>query len=467
MRPPPYAPEAGGGSEPHCGKRLFGTDGVRGVAGEFPLDARTVYALGVALGEEIRAERARPKVLLGMDTRESSLWIAGQIAGGLARAGVVCRNAGIITTPGLAYLTRQGPFAAGGVISASHNPYRDNGIKVFGHSGYKLPDEQEQRIEQRVFELLAGGFRTAPRAVPPAPELVQRYEDFLAASFPFSLRGLKVALDCAHGAAYALAPRLFQRLGASVIARGCEPDGRNINLDCGALHPEGLRHLVVSEKADLGIAFDGDADRAIFVARDGSVLDGDAILLMTALWLNERGRLRGADGRPTVVATVMSNLGLERALASHGIRMLRTAVGDKYVLEEMLRSGAVLGGEQSGHIIFLNYATTGDGLLTALRVLEIVLESGRDLKDYAAQIALYPQCMLNVRIRQPRPLEELSAVQQAISEAERAFGPEGRVLVRFSGTEPVVRVMVEGPNRELVEAMARRIASVVEAELAS
>lgn len=465
MQGPIPARRPGRRASGRAGRRLFGTDGIRGVAGEFPLDARTAHALGAALGEAVSDSAGQPEVLLGMDTRESGPWLAAQVAGGLVRAGVRPRFAGVITTPGLAYLTRTDSFRAGVMISASHNPYQDNGIKVFGQSGYKLPDAQEHAVEQRIFQLLESGWEAVPAALNPEPELGRRYERYLAGTFPHSLAGLKLALDCGHGAASALAPDLFERLGARVVAMGCAPDGRNINHECGALHVEGLRRLVLAEKADLGVAFDGDADRAIFVAPDGRVVDGDAVLLMAALRLHAQGRLSGPGGRPAVVATVMSNLGLERALEARGIRMIRTPVGDKYVLEEMLRTGAVLGGEQSGHVIFLEYATTGDGLLTALRVLEILLESGRGLDSLAAELELYPQRLINVRVRRRRALEDLPAVAEAIRAAEQAFGPAGRVLVRFSGTEPVVRVMVEGPDAQAVEAFAARIAGAIEAEL--
>lgn len=446
-------------------KRLFGTDGIRGVAGKFPLDAATACALGVALGETLTSLDATPQVLLGMDTRESGPWLAAQVAGGLLRAGAQVRFAGVLTTPGVAYLTRTGPFAAGLIISASHNPYRDNGIKVFGHSGYKFPDEQEHRIEQRIFELLAGSLEAEPAFLTPEPELVRLYQQYLAATFSGSLEGVKLVVDCGNGAASSLAPDLFRKLGAEVLPLGCAPNGRNINLGCGALHIEELRRTVLAEKADLGVAFDGDADRAIFIAPDGRVVDGDAVLLMAALRLHAQGRLTGAGGRPTVVATVMSNLGLQQALEARGIRFIRTPVGDKYVLEEMLRSGAVLGGEQSGHVIFLEYATTGDGLLTALRVLEILRQSGRRLDELAGELELFPQRLINVRVAKRRPLEELPAVAEAMRAVEEAFGAAGRVLVRFSGTEPVARVMVEGPDEERVHAFAQRIAAAIQDEL--
>ncbi|MGD0015632.1 MAG: phosphoglucosamine mutase, partial [Bryobacteraceae bacterium] len=408
---------------------------------------------------------AQPEVVLGMDTRESGPWIAAQVAGGLSRRGVRVRFAGVATTPGVAYLTRTNSFVAGVMISASHNPYRDNGIKIFGHSGYKLPDAEEQVIEQEIFALLEGGLEPVPFPLAADASLDRHYVDFLVSTMERRLEGLEVIVDCANGAASALAPGLLESLGASVKAMSCAPDGRNINLDCGTLHIEGLRERVLAEGADLGVAFDGDADRAIFVSRRGRIVDGDAVLLMAARRLHALGRLSGPGGQPAVVATVMSNLGLERALAARGIRLLRTPVGDKYVLEEMLRSGAVLGGEQSGHVIFLESGTTGDGLLTALRVIEILLEQGRDLDELTAELEVYPQRLVNVRVKVRRPLDELPAVTEAIRAAERAFGDAGRVLVRYSGTEPLARVMVEGPEVGAVEAAANRIAAAIQREL--
>jgi phosphoglucosamine mutase len=447
------------------GKQLFGTDGIRGVAGEYPLDPPTVHALGVALADTARHLAPDPEILLGMDTRESGPWIAGQVAGGLSERGVKVRFAGVITTPGVAYLTRTGPFAAGVMISASHNPYRDNGIKVFGHSGYKLPDQEEHRIEGEMFALLEKGVRPQSSLLPVDPGLDRLYMDFLASTVPAALNGMKVVVDCGNGAASALAPELFERLGAKVHAFSHCPDGRNINLGCGALNPESLSRAVLSEGADLGVAFDGDADRAIFVSESGRIVDGDAVLLLSAVHLKRHGKLRGPEGKPTVVATVMSNLGLERALAAEGIAMVRTPVGDKYVLEEMLRSGAPLGGEQSGHVIFLDYSTTGDGMLTALRVMEVMRETGKRLDELTSALQVYPQRLVNVRVRKRRPLSELTKVNDEIRAAEAAFGDAGRVLVRFSGTEPLARIMVEGPELAQVETFANRIAGAIEREL--
>jgi phosphoglucosamine mutase len=447
-------------------RQLFGTDGIRGVAGEFPLDAATAHAVGAALGEW--ASRAEPgaEVVIGMDPRESGPWLAAQVGGGLARSGVRGRFAGLVTTPGVAWLTRTGPFVAGVMISASHNPYRDNGIKILDHSGFKLPDAVEHRLEERIFALLEASMEAAPAELAVDQGLDRQYLDYLAAAGEVSLDGLSLVVDCANGAASPLAPELFTRLGARVIPMACEPDGRNINLDCGALYVEGLRRRTLAEGAPAGVAFDGDADRAILVSARGRIIDGDAVMFIAGRAMLERGTLAAPGGRPTVVSTVMSNLGLERAFRRLGIDMPRTPVGDRYVLEEMERLGANLGGEQSGHVIFRDDSTTGDGMLTALRVLEIARRAGADLDELARDLELYPQRLVNVPVRNRRPLEDLPRVTAEIRAAERAFGPAGRVLVRFSGTEPLARVMVEGPDLGRVQHFADRIAAAIAAELA-
>ncbi|MEZ5353010.1 MAG: phosphoglucosamine mutase [Bryobacteraceae bacterium] len=443
-------------------RQLFGTDGIRGVAGEYPLDPQTVHAVGLALGNwcvNHPHAGADAGVVIGMDTRESGEWIAGQLAGGLAAAGVSARLAGVITTPGVAYLTHDDGFAAGVMISASHNPFQDNGIKIFGPTGYKLPDAEELAIEKDILSLR--GTPVSTLALTPEPELDEQYIEHLASAFRGSLEGRTVVLDCGNGAAFRLAPDLLRRLGARVVAIGCDPTGRNINLECGATHVESLRRRVVEENADAGFAFDGDADRCIAVASSGKVVDGDAVLLMAGVYLKSRGELTG----DVVVATVMSNLGLQKALAAAGIELVRTAVGDKYVLEEMVRRGAAVGGEQSGHVIFLSQATTGDGLLTCLRVLEVMAATGSSLEDLTGALEIYPQTLVNVRVKERRPLAELVAVNAAIQQAEAALGADGRVLVRFSGTEPLARVMVEGPTIESVSNHANQIAGVIRSEL--
>jgi phosphoglucosamine mutase len=442
-------------------RKLFGTDGIRGVAGEYPLDRTTANAAGAALGQWVVESGNDLQVVVGMDTRESGPWLAAEVAGGLARKGVRAKFAGVTTTPGVAYLAKSGRFAAGVMISASHNPYQDNGIKILGHNGYKLPDEEEESIENSIFALVESGIASEPADLPVDEGLDRAYIDHLASTMTNSLGGMEIVMDCANGAASHLAPPLLERLGAKVHVIGASPDGRNINLGCGSLHLESLRAAVLEKGARLGVAFDGDADRALFVSHTGTIVDGDAVLLVAARHMQQHGRLRV----PVVVATVMSNLGLEQALAAHGIGLARTPVGDKYVLEEMQRRGAALGGEQSGHVIFTDYATTGDGMLTALRVLEVMNETASDLDTLIRELHVYPQTLVNVRVKERKPLDEIPSVTEQIRAAEASFGSNGRVLVRFSGTEPLARVMVEGPDRDRVEHFAQRIASQIQTEL--
>jgi len=429
---------------------------MRGVAGEYPLDPKTTFAVGVALAKWVSASHGEPEVVIGMDTRESGPWIAEHVAGGLARGNVKARFAGLITTPGIAHVTRTGPFAAGVMISASHNPYRDNGIKVIDHSGFKLPDDTEHALEQ---DILSFSGEIAPVKLTVDEGLDAAYVEHLASTLPAGAKGLNIVIDAGHGAATHLAPSLFERLGASVTKMGCAPDGKNINLNCGSLHLDGLREKVLETGADLGVAFDGDADRALFISHSGKVVDGDAVMLICGRALHACGKLT------EVVATVMSNLGLERALKREGIGLVRTPVGDKYVLEEMVKRNAPLGGEQSGHVIFREYATTGDGLLTALRVVEAMRSSGKDLDRLTADLEIYPQLLVNVRVKERRPLAELPGVNAEIGRAEAEFGDAGRVLVRFSGTEPLARVMVEGPALDRVKHFAHSIADAIRTEL--
>jgi phosphoglucosamine mutase len=448
-------------------RTLFGTDGIRGIAGQPPLDPKTAQAVGGALGKWVIESKLDAQVVIGMDTRESGPWLAAEVAAGLARHNVKVEFSGVTTTPGVAYLAKNGPFAAGVMISASHNPYQDNGIKLIGHAGYKLSDDQEERLEQEIFSILAQGVYSPPPPLAVNAGLDRSYVDHLAATLAGGLDGMKIVADCANGSASLLAPELFERLGARVHCIHCSPDGRNINLNCGSLHLEVLQAAMLEQKADVGVAFDGDADRALFVARSGKIIDGDAVLFVTGRYLKEQGQLTVDGHPPLVVATVMSNLGLEQALCNQGIAMIRTPVGDKYVLEEMLRRGAILGGEQSGHIIFHRYATAGDGMLTALRVFEVMRQAGAGLDELTQEIQVYPQRLVNVRIKQRKRLEDLPAVVAEIRAAEDSFGDSGRVLVRFSGTEPLARVMVEGPELARVEAFANRIASSIRNELGS
>jgi phosphoglucosamine mutase len=440
-------------------RQLFGTDGIRGTAGEYPLDRATTFAVGVALAQWIGTNHLNPEVVLGMDTRESGPWIAEHVAGGLAQGGVRARSAGLISTPGLAFVTKTGPFAAGVMISASHNPFQDNGIKIFDHSGFKLPDQQEHTIEGNIFAWTGSGKPASPQKLTVDEGLDRAYVEHLASTMPDGLRGLTIVVDGANGAAVHLAPALFERLGAKVDCINYVPDGKNINLNCGALHVEALRKRVLETGATLGVAFDGDADRAMFVSHSGKIVDGDGVLLLCAR------RLQFTRGLKEVVSTVMSNLGLERALALHGIGMVRTPVGDKYVLEEMIRRDALLGGEQSGHVIFREFATTGDGLLTALRVCEVMRTSGCDLDQLTAELEIYPQLLVNVRVKERRPLEDMATVKEEIRRMEAEFGNTGRVVVRFSGTEPLARVMVEGPKLDRVEHFAESIAAAIRSEL--
>lgn len=439
-------------------RKYFGTDGIRGVAGQPPMDKRTAFGLGVALGEWARAHKDAdvPEVVIGMDTRESGPWLAEYMAGGLRKSGVAARFAGVITTPGIAYLTRTGPFVAGVMISASHNPYKDNGMKVIGHSGYKLPDSAELELEDRLDRWLESGEEPAALELSADLALEPLYARYLIGTVPGRLP-FHLVVDCANGAATEVAPQVFTVLGADVTWIGTSPNGRNINLDCGSLHLTGLRERVLATGADLGVAFDGDADRALFVSGAGRIVDGDAVLFLTGTAMKRAGKLPG----DLVVATVMSNLGLERALGAHGVRMLRTPVGDRYVLEEMLDRGAALGGEQSGHVIFSEYSTTGDGLLTALRVLEVLKDSGKTLAELADEVKTYPQKLVNVRVKHKRPLTDLGAVQAEIRAAESEFNGTGRVVVRFSGTEPLARVMIEAQSDAEVEKWTARIADAI------
>jgi len=440
-------------------RKLFGTDGIRGVAGEYPLDQQTVYAIGRALGHHLPAGPRR--VVIGQDTRESSAWIADTLASGLKDTGVETCSAGVITTPGIAYLTHTLNFSAGVVISASHNPWQDNGIKVFGSDGYKLSDEIELEIEQEIFsQLNAGGAlpqTSVAHSLPGDAELRRAYSAWMTRSIA-GAKDLRAVVDCANGAASALAPEIFRLRGISAEFIHNAPDGRNINRDCGALHPEVVAKAVVARKADIGICFDGDADRALFADHRGNVVNGDAVMLLLARELKRAGRLRN----DLVVATTMSNMGLEIALREAGIRMLRAPVGDKYVLEEMKKSGAVLGGEQSGHIILSEIATTGDGLLTALKVVEIIARSGKSLAALVADLKVFPQVIKNVRVREKTPLDQVQAVKVAIDSAQRDLNGTGRVVVRYSGTEALARVMIEAESSALTEKHATAIAEAIE-----
>jgi phosphoglucosamine mutase len=444
-------------------RKLFGTDGIRGVAGESPLDAKTISAIGAALVHSLKRTSREPRVLLGADTRESSPWIAGVLSAAMQAEGATIENAGVITTPGVAYLTRKHGFAAGIVISASHNPWQDNGIKVFGSDGYKLPDEAELGIEEEIFLRLESTPESVATSAPPMrPAYRGEYQQFLRSVVPdLQLDGLRLVIDCANGAASAIAPELFPQFGGEAELINTQPDGRNINANCGALHPQVVAAAVEARGADLGITFDGDADRALFADANGKVVNGDAVLLLAGRDLQARGILAGQ----IVVATTMSNMGLEAALRRYGIQMLRAPVGDKYVLEMMQQRNASLGGEQSGHILFPHLATTGDGLLTALVVLDIVRRSGKPLHELVAELKVFPQVIVNVRVREKRPLGEIATVAATIRDAETELDGNGRVVVRYSGTEALARVMIEAETEEAMRRHADRIANAIREEL--
>jgi len=444
-------------------QRLFGTDGVRGRAGHPPLDVPTVRRLGAALVRALPRAAARHHLLLGRDTRESGDWIARELAHGARSEGGVVTSAGVISTPAIAYLTRESHYDAGVVISASHNPFEDNGIKVFSGVGEKFTERLEMEIEQVVADAswsVPGG-----EAAPLADEdLCDRYLEHARAALPAAaaLRGLRVGVDCANGATAGLAPRLLTELGFEVVVAGCAPDGRNINLACGSTHPEPLSRLVVEQACRLGIAFDGDGDRAIFVDHTGRIVDGDAIMLLAARYLRSIGRLKN----DAIVATVMSNIGLEMALRESGIGLVRCPVGDKYVMEEMIKRDIALGGEQSGHVIFSDFLFTGDGIVTALSVLQVMAATGRELAELASQLTSYPQVLLNVRVRARQDLAAVPPVVAVIADVERRLGGTGRILVRYSGTEPLLRIMIEGQDQEQIRGWAEEIAAEVRAHLA-
>jgi phosphoglucosamine mutase len=445
-------------------RKLFGTDGIRAVAGSSPLDPTTIFAVGLALAHSLRKVNSQPRVLLGRDTRESSPWIAATLTAALRQAGAHVESAGIVPTPAVAFLARTHGFHAGIVVSASHNPWADNGIKLFGGDGFKLPDSVELAMEDEILHHAAQIEAPDPSSLPPVEDnhaLQSDYIQFLIDSVPvLSLAGLKIVADCANGAAAAIAPELFHRLNADGLARitllNIAPDGRNINANCGALHPEHVAKEVKTHGADLGVTFDGDADRCMLADSHGNVINGDAILLMAARDLKTRGLLTGH----LVVATTMSNMGLQAALKRSGIRMLRAPVGDRYVLEEMQKSNAALGGEQSGHILFPHLATTGDGLLTALKIACLVALNG-PLDKLVCGLKVFPQTIVNIKWKAKPPLETLPIVSAAIEKATAALGAAGRVVVRYSGTEPKARVMVEAEHAEDVTFWAETLASAI------
>ena len=448
-------------------RRLFGTDGVRGVANVHPMTAEIALQLGRALAYVVRNGPHRHRIVIGKDTRLSGYMLEQAIASGISSMGVDVMLVGPLPTPGIAFITQSTRADAGVVISASHNPYQDNGIKFFSREGFKLPDEVELEIER----LVLGGAGADPgnaafQALRPTATRIGkarriddakgRYAQFLKSLFPkdLTLDGLTVVVDCANGAAYNVAPDVFEELGAKVIPLAVSPDGTNINEDCGAVHPENMARAVRRHGAQLGLALDGDADRVILADETGRMVDGDAIMAIVGRDLLRQRTL----AKKTVVATVMSSLGLERALADEGGKVVRTAVGDRYVVEEMRRHGYNFGGEQSGHLIFLDHVTTGDGVAASLNLLAVMRREGRSLSSLASCFEPVPQVLVNVAVREKRPLPELPAVGRAIATVEKALGEEGRVLVRFSGTENKARVLVEGPDAKRIRSMAEAIA---------
>ncbi len=447
-------------------RKLFGTDGVRGVANNYPMTAEVALQLGRALAYVIKYGPGRHRIVVGKDTRLSGYLLEYAMVAGLCSMGVDVLLLGPFPTPGIAFITSSMRADAGVVISASHNPYQDNGIKFFSGNGFKLPDELESRIEDLMTR------EEVDNARPTATDIGQafriddargRYISFLKSCFPkeLELDGLKMVVDCAHGATYRVAPEVFSELGAEVIPLGVRPNGKNINHKCGATHPEGMATLVKREKADLGIAFDGDGDRVMMVDHTGKVVDGDHILGICGLAMNRREKLR----RKTVVGTVMTNLGLEVALKEAGLKLLRTPVGDRYVVEAMLKGGYNLGGEQSGHLVFLDHTTTGDGILTALRLLTVMLREDKPLAELANFMETYPQILVNIRVKEKKDLKSLPGARHAMQEAEQRLGAKGRLLVRYSGTEPKLRIMAEGEDQSLIEQVAGDLAQTLQSQL--
>ena len=447
-------------------RRLFGTDGIRGVANQYPMTAEIALALGRAVAERFRRGGRRCRVVIGKDTRLSGYMIESALEAGIVSAGADVMLVGPLPTPAIAFITSSMRADAGVVISASHNPYQDNGIKIFASDGFKLPDDVEADIERRMAD---------PEVLTPGPEpkigkairiddAEGRYVQFLKHSFPKArtLDGVRVVVDCANGAAYTVAPQVFSELGAEVTVLSAEPNGRNINDNCGALHPEKVAAEARRTHSAIGVALDGDADRVILTDERGEIVDGDQIMAILGTRLLARGALPGN----TVVATAMSNLGLERALAARDGKLLRASVGDRYVVEAMRDKGFVFGGEQSGHIIFLEEATTGDGLLAALQILSVMVEEERPLSELAAIMTRYPQVLINFPVARKTPLQELSAVETIIRRVETALGQDGRVLVRYSGTESKARVMIEGTDEDTIRAYAEEIVATMQKALA-
>ncbi len=447
-------------------RKLFGTDGVRGVANIYPMTTEIAMQLGRGLAFVLSRKNRRPKIVIGKDTRLSGYMIENALASGICSMGADVVLVGPLPTPGIAVTTASMRAAAGVVISASHNPFQDNGIKIFSADGFKLPDEMEARIEKLILENNYPDFKVTAERVGKAFRLddaTGRYVVFLKQTFPreLSLEGLKIGLDCAHGAAYKAAPAVLEELGAQVTCIGVKPNGHNINAGFGSLHPERIGSVVVKKGLDLGVALDGDADRAIFVDENGQVVDGDHIMAICAQDLLNREVLK----KRTLVATVMSNLGLEKAVQKMGARLIRTRVGDRYVVEEMRKRNLNLGGEQSGHLVFLDHNTTGDGILSTLMVLSVMLRENRSLSDLADTMESFPQVLVNRQVAAKPPLESLSVLPQAVRAAEARLRGDGRILVRYSGTEAKIRIMIEGQDQQEIEALAQELGQVAVQEI--
>lgn len=442
-------------------KKLFGTDGIRGEVGAFPLDEKTIEIIGNSLARQFTEQLGRsPRFITGRDTRESGAWIERAFCAGANAAEADCESAEIITTPGVAFLTEKFHFDAGVVISASHNPYQDNGIKIFLPTGKKIDEATEREIEKDIFEL-----EIENRSLSELGEINARADDYqesyisyLAEEFKtLDLKNFKMVIDCANGAACNLAPKLFEKFGADVESINIAPDGKNINENCGSLHLENLRKKVLEEKADFGVAYDGDADRSLFVDGKGNLVDGDAVLWIMANHLQAHGKLNNQ----TVVATVMSNIGLEIALDSKNIKLVRTAVGDKYVLQELIEINSAVGGEQSGHIIFPFHSLVGDGMFTTLFLLEAMRESGKSLSELTKGFVKFPQILVNVKVREKLAFEAVAEIAEAAGKIENELGEKGRLLLRYSGTENLARVMIEGKNQAEIETQANHLAEVI------
>jgi len=443
-------------------RQFFGTDGIRGVPGTPPLDDATLFAVGLSVAEYLHRDHSSPHALIGTDTRESGPHIAAVVAAGLIQGGASVSFAGVLTTPGVSCLVRQNDFHVGVVVSASHNPYQDNGVKLFSHEGMKFPDSVEEAIEAGILKHRTEKTSFTLPVLRPDDSLHHQYLDFLRSRVISGapLESLRIVLDCANGAAYQLGPELFSALGCDIVCIGAEPDGRNINAGCGSLHLEKLQQRVPAERAAFGVAFDGDADRALFVSANGSIINGDGVLLAVARYLKSQNKLPGNR----VVATAMSNLGLERILAGENISLARTNVGDRYVLEEMLKSGNVLGGEQSGHVIFLDDSPAGDGLLTAVKIASLIALQG-SLDSLVSGFKDYPQTIVNVKVKSKPPLDSIPEVVRALTEANASLGENGRIVLRYSGTEQLARVMVEAEHDSDVQRFSHSIANALRSSI--